>query len=67
MASNFYNSHGFPQCIVAVDDTHVGVKRLSLNASDFINKKRKYALNIQVAGDYIIVFRRRDEMARKRT
>ena len=26
MASNFYNSHGFPQCIGAVDGTHVGVK-----------------------------------------
>ena len=27
MASNFYNSHDFPQCIGAVDGTHVGVKR----------------------------------------
>ena len=33
MASNFYNSHGFPQCIGAVDGTHVGVKGPSLNAS----------------------------------
>ena len=24
MASSFYNSHGFPQCICAVDGTHVG-------------------------------------------
>ena len=26
MASNFYNSHGFSQCICAVDGTYVGVK-----------------------------------------
>ena len=26
MTSNFYNSHGFPQFIGAVDGTHVGVK-----------------------------------------
>ena len=52
MVSNFYNSHGFPQCIGAVDGTHVGVKRPSLNANDFINRKRKYTLNIQAAADY---------------
>ena len=52
MTSNFYNSHGFPQCIGAVDGTHVGVKRPSLNANDFINRKRKYTLNIQAAADY---------------
>ena len=26
MASNFYNSHSFTQCICAVDGTYVGVK-----------------------------------------
>ena len=26
ITSNFYNSHGFPQCIGALDGTHVGVK-----------------------------------------
>ena len=26
MASNFYNSHSFSQCICAVDGTYVGVK-----------------------------------------
>ena len=40
----------------AVDDAHVGVKRPSLNASDFINRKGKYTLNIQVAADYNYCF-----------
>ena len=52
MVSNFYNSHGFPQCVGAVDGTHEGVKRPSLNASDFISRKGKYKLNIQAAADY---------------
>ena len=52
MTSNFYNSHGFPQCIGAVNGTHVGVKRPSLNANDFINRKGKYTLSIQAAADY---------------
>ena len=52
MASNFYNSHGFPQFIGAADGTHVGIKRSSLNVSDFINRKGKYKLNIRVATDY---------------
>ena len=56
MASNFYNSHGFLQCIGAVDGTHVGVKMPSLNASDFFNRKTKYTLDIQAAADYNYCF-----------
>ena len=52
MASSFYNSHGFPQFIGAADGTHVGIKRSSLNVSDFINRKGKYNLNIRVATKY---------------
>ena len=56
MTSNFYNAHGFAQCIYAIDGTHVGVKRSSLNTGDFINKRRKYTLNIQAAADYSYCF-----------
>ena len=56
MASNFYNSHGFLQCIGAVDGTHVGVKMPSLNASEFFNRKTKYTLDIQAAADYNYCF-----------
>ena len=52
----FYNCHGFPQCISAVDDTQVVVKRLSLNASDSINRKEKYTLNVQAAAEYNYFF-----------
>ena len=52
----FYNCHGFPQCISAVDGTQVVVKRLSLNASDSINGKGKYTLNVQAAAEYNYFF-----------
>ena len=56
MASNFHNSHGFPQCIGAVNGTHLRDKRQSLNASDFINRKGKQTLNIQASADYSYCF-----------
>ena len=56
MASNFYNSHGFPQCIGAANGTHLRVKRQSLNASHFINRKGKQTLNIQASPDYSYCF-----------
>ena len=39
MASNFYNSSGLPQCVSAPDGTHKEVKRPSIIASNFINRK----------------------------
>lgn len=51
MGSKFYNSNGFSQCVDEVDGNHVGVKRSSLNISDFTNRKGKYKLNIEVRTD----------------
>ena len=62
MRSNFYNAHAFAQCIYAIDGRHVGVKRSLLNTGDFINKKRKYTLNIQAAADYSCFFFSRESV-----
>ena len=52
LTSRFYLNYGIPQCIGAVDGTHIDIQQPRSNSSDFINRKHRYSLNVQAVCDY---------------
>ncbi len=63
LASNFYQCHGFRQCIWAINGTHIFIKQPSTNPTDFLNRKNRYSLNVQATCDYCYCFGRSCQMA----
>ena len=49
-------SHGFPQCLGAVDGRHVNIKKAETNTKDYMNRKGPYSFNVQAAADYQYCF-----------
>ncbi|XP_015753379.1 PREDICTED: putative nuclease HARBI1 [Acropora digitifera] len=52
LVNQFHVYHGFSQCMVAVDGSHILIKEPTENASDYINRKGYTSINVQATCDY---------------
>ena len=52
----FSSRYDFPQCLGAVDGTHIEIKQPTHNATDFVNRKSHFTINVQACCDCNCVF-----------
>ena len=56
LVSGYKKCHGFPQCIGAIDGTHINIQQPNENDTDYLNRKGKYSINALALCDYKFCF-----------
>ena len=56
LVSGYMQFHGFPQCIGAIDGTHIPIKQPKENYTDYLNRKGRYSINVQALCNFKYCF-----------